>query len=191
MTTLSRPRTRVLLRTVALTAALITGTLTGCAPQPKTAKEIQQMEDRDRADRAAVQQEIQDLYDEATALVADNWPTVPDKSWGTGCGNYADGTESESWNIFNQYFGPTKRSPEETAERIAALWTEHGFPTKVIEDNNIYPPRKVVSYPPYLTGVREDGLGIVFTIGENYSDFRAYSRCAPIDPDDPTLPKNW
>jgi hypothetical protein len=156
-----------------------------------TAKEIQEMEDSDRADRAAVQREMQRLYDEATALVADNWPTVPDESWGTGCGDYADGTPSESWNIFNQYFGPTKSSPEETAERVAKMWTDYGFPTQVVEDTKIYPPRKVVSYPPYLTGVRADGLGIVFTIGENYADFQGYSRCAPEDPDDPRLPKNW
>ncbi|MEY9853774.1 hypothetical protein ABH923_003452 [Leifsonia sp. EB41] len=55
----------------------------------------------------------------------------------------------------------------------------------------VSPLRKVVSYPPYLTGVRADGFAIEFTIGENYSDFVGYSRCAPIDPDDPTLPKNW
>lgn len=188
MTTKLRPRD--VLRIGALSVLLTTGTLTGCAAQPKTAKEIQQMEDEDRAARAAVEREIQDLYDEATALVADTWPKPDTMAWGTGCGNYADGTESESWNIFNQYKGPTKASPEETAERVAALWTERGFATKVIEDNNIYPPRKVVSYPPYLTGARKDGLGIVFTIGENYSDFRGYSRCAPIDSTDPRLPKN-
>ena len=71
------------------------------------------------------------------------------------------------------------------------MWTEQGYPAKVVEDNHIYPPRKVVSYPPYLTGVRRDGFGIEFTIGENYADFVGNSQCAPIDPDDPVLPKNW
>jgi hypothetical protein len=170
---------------------LATGALTGCAPKPMTAKEIQEVEDSDRADRAAVQQEMRRLYDEATALVSDTWPTVPEETWQTGCGDYADGTPSESWSIANQYKGPTKSSPEVTAERVAKMWTDYGFPTQVIEDTKIYPPRKVVSYPPYLTGVRADGLGIVFTIGEKYADFRGHSRCAPIDPDDPTLPKNW
>ena len=149
------------------------------------------MEEQDKADRAAVLQEIQRLYDEATALVADAWPNTPEKEWGTGCGDYADGTESESWNIANQYKGPTKSSPEVTAERVAALWTEHEFPTKVVEDDRINPPRKVVSYPPYLTGVRSDGFGIQSTIGENYADFIGNSRCAPIDPDDPRRPENW
>ncbi|WP_244528072.1 MULTISPECIES: hypothetical protein [unclassified Leifsonia] len=188
---MSRQRRRAVVRIVALTALVATATLTGCAPQPKTAKEIQQVEDDDKADRAAVQHEMQRLYDEATALVADTWPKPDTMTWQPGCGDYADGTPSETWNIFNQYKGPTKSSPEETAERVAKMWTDYGFPTKVIEDNKIYPPRKVVSYPPYLTGVREDGFAIVFTIGENYSDFRGYSRCAPIDPDDPRLPKNW
>jgi hypothetical protein len=177
---------------VALTALLLTaGGLTGCAPHARTPKEIQQMEDQDKADRAAVRHEMQRLYDEATALVADTWPKAPEMEWGTGCGDYADGTESESWNIFNQYKGPTKSSPEETAERVARMWTEAGFPTKVVEDNHINPPRKVVSYPPYLTGVREDGFGILFTIGENYADFDGNSRCAPVDPDDPRRPENW
>jgi type II secretory pathway pseudopilin PulG len=189
MTTTITGTPRTLLRVVALAALLATGALTGCVPQPKTAKEIQQMEDQDRAARAAVEHEIQALYDEATTLVADTWPT-PETEWGT-CGEFADGTEAESWNIANQYKGPTKASPEDTAERVAKLWTDHGFPTKVVQDNHIYPPRKVVSYPPYLTGVREDGFGIEFTIGENYSDFVGNSRCAPIDPDDPVLPKNW
>ena len=184
-------RAGTVLRIIALAAVLAAGTLTGCAPQPKTAKEIKQVEEQDKADRAAVQQEVQRLYDEATALVADNWPTVPDKSWQTGCGSYADGTESETWNIDNQYFGPTKFSPAETAERVAALWTEHGFPTKVVEDNRINPPRKVVAYPPYLTGLREDGFGIEFSIGENYADFLGNSRCAPIDPGDLRRPENW
>ncbi|SFL59537.1 hypothetical protein SAMN04515692_107115 [Leifsonia sp. CL147] len=191
MTAMSRQRRRAVVRIVALTALVATATLTGCAPQPKTAKEIQQVEDDDKADRAAVQHEIQRLYDEAAALVADTWPKPDTMNWQTACGDYADGTQSETWNIANQYKGPTKFSPEETAERVAKMLTDYGFPTKVIEDNKIYPPRKVVSYPPYLTGVREDGFAIVFTIGENYSDFSGYSRCAPIDPDDPVLPKNW
>jgi hypothetical protein len=188
---LRRHHHRITFRVAAFTAALITAALTGCAPHPTTAKEIQQMEDQDKADRAAVQQEVQRLYDEATALVSDAWPRPYSMEWGTGCGDYADGTESESWNIFNQYKGPTKSSPEETAERVARMWTEHGFPTKVVEDNHINPPRKVVSYPPYLTGVREDGFGILFTIGENYADFDGNSRCAPVDPDDPRRPENW
>jgi hypothetical protein len=191
MTSTLKRRPRTMLRIVALTALVTTGALTGCAPQPKTPKETQQVKEQDKADRAAVQDEIQRLYDEATALVADTWPTAPDKSWGYGCGNYADGTESESWSVFNQYFGPTKASPEETAERVAKLWTEHGYPTKVVEDNKINPPRKVVSYPPYLTGEREDGFGIEFTIGENYADFEGNSSCAPVDPDDPRRPENW
>ncbi|KRC49225.1 hypothetical protein ASE16_10670 [Leifsonia sp. Root227] len=191
MTTTIMGTPRTLLRVVALGALLMSGALAGCAPQPQTKKEIQQVDDQDKAERAAVEQEIQRLYDEATALVADTWPTAPERSWGTGCGDYADGTPSESWNIFNQYYGPTKSSTEETAERVAKMWTDYGFPTKMVEDNKIYPPRKVVSYPPYLTGVREDGFAIVFTIGENYADFQGYSRCAPQDPDDPRLPKNW
>ncbi|WP_233265502.1 hypothetical protein [Leifsonia sp. AG29] len=184
-------RPGVVVRTVALAALLTTVALTGCAHQPKTAKEIQQVEDQDRADRAAVRQEIQRLYDEATALVADTWPNRAEAEWGFGCGDYADGTPSESWNIFNVYYGPTKFSPKETAERVAQLWTERGYPTKVVEDNHIFPPRKVVSYPPYLTGLRADGFGIQFTIGENLADFVGDSQCAPIDPDDPRLPKNW
>ena len=180
-----------MLRIVALAALLTTATLTGCAPQPRTAKEIEQVEAQDKADRAAVQDEIQRLYDEATALVADTWPKPDTMTWQPGCGKYADGTESESWNIFNQYKGPTKSSPEETAEQVAKLWTDHGFPTKVVEDNKINPPRKVVSYPPYLTGVREDGFGIEFTIGEGYADFEGNSRCAPVDPDDARRPENW
>ncbi|WP_431245756.1 hypothetical protein [Leifsonia xyli] len=184
-------RCRALLRIVAMIAMLTTGAMTGCAPQPKTAKETQQVQNQDNADRAAVQHEIQRLYDEATALVADAWPKPDTMAWGNGCGNYADGTESESWNIFNQYKGPTKSSPEETAERVAKMWTDYGFPTKVVEDNHINPPRKVVSYPPYLTGVRNDGFAIEFTIGDNYADFQGYSRCAPVDPDDPRRPENW
>ena len=185
----ARRTRRAVVRAVALAVLLATVAMTGCAQGP-TAKEIQQVEEQDKADRAAVRGEIQRIYDEATALVADSWPT-PDKEWGTGCGDYADGTESESWNIANQYKGPTKSSPEETAERVAKMWTDYGFPTKVVEDNKINPPRKVVSYPPYLTGEREDGFGIVFTIGENYADFVGNSRCAPIDPDDPRRPENW
>ena len=182
---------RIVLRIVALAAVLTTSALSGCAPQPRTAKEIKQVEEQDKADRAAVQQEIQRLYDEATALVADAWPKPYSMEWGYGCGDYADGTESESWNIFSQYKGPTKFSPEETAQRVADLWTERGFPTKVVEDHKLLPPRKVVSYPPYLTGVRSDGFGIQSTIGENYADFIGNSRCAPIDPDDPRRPENW
>jgi len=71
VTTTTKPYRRVVLSIATLSALLATGTLTGCAAQPKTAKEIQEMEDEDRAARAAVQQEMQALYDEATALVAD------------------------------------------------------------------------------------------------------------------------
>ncbi|WP_431245755.1 hypothetical protein [Leifsonia xyli] len=181
----------MVLRVIALSALVTVGALTGCAAQPKTAKETQQVKNQDKVDRATVQHEIQRLYDEATALVADTWPKPFALEWQPGCGEYADGTELETWNIANQYKGPTKSSPEDTAERVAKMWTDYGFPTKVVEDDHINPPRKVVSYPPYLTGVREDGLGIVFTIGDNYADFRGYSRCAPVDPDDPRRPENW
>lgn len=148
--------------------------LAGCAQSPTDGKTIQMQHKRAKA-------EIEGLYEKALDIVGDGW-NASESEW-SGCGRSGIAREADSWARFNQRFGPLDASPQEIAEQVAEGWSRMGYSVTVVSDDSLTPPRKVVSFPAYLTGTTEDGFGAVFTIGESYADFRGRSRCVPSDPD--------
>jgi hypothetical protein len=163
------------LRTGLISTAVASGlamVLAACA-QPQRDKEDYRME------HEAAKAEVEELYEKTIAIVGEGWDE-PSREWRL-CGRSAL-TDTDSWARVNQRFGPLAAAPADIAEQVAALWNRLGYPVEVVADDTITPPRKVVSYPAYLTGTTAEGFGAVFTVGEEYADFRGYSRCVPSDP---------
>lgn len=166
-------RFRRLVVTVAGTVALM-GVLSGCS----TAEEGERSVDRDGA-----KAEVEELYEETLAVVGPGWGwSDAESSWG-GCARSSRSDNTDSWSRVNQRFGELNAPALTIAERVAKEWNRLGYSVKVETDDTLNPPRKVVSYPAYLTGTTPEGFGAVFTVGEDYADFRGYSRCVPSDPD--------
>lgn len=127
-------------------------------------------------------EEIDEIYEQTLELVGAGWSPPSSAEW-RGCAILESAKDNETWARFTQRFGLLDEPPTRIAEKVADLWTRLGYPTKVVSDDRMTPPREVVSYPPYLTGTTTDGFGIVFTVGEGYADFTGNSRCVPMDPD--------
>jgi hypothetical protein len=157
---------------ISVLAFAVLTVLIGCS-QPQIA------EGDTHVQHAEAKSEIEELYEKTLAIVGDGW-TEGDREW-RGCGRSAL-TDTDSWARFSQRFGPLGSSPEELADEVASLWNQLGYPVKVVTDTNFAPPRKVVSYPPYLTGTTQEGFGAVFMVGPDYAGIRGRSRCVPSDP---------
>jgi hypothetical protein len=127
----------------------------------------------------AAQRQVEELYEQTLDLVGDGW-IVGSEEWNE-CGRSAL-TGTDSWHRFSQRMGPLARSSSDIADEVAVLWNRLGYPVEVVSDETLSPPRKVVSYPRYLSGTTAEGFGVVFTVGEAYADFSAASRCVPSDP---------
>ncbi|WP_226656826.1 hypothetical protein [Leifsonia sp. LS1] len=126
--------------------------------------------------------EVDTLYEQTLAVVGDGWNPASSAEW-RGCTRLSLADEQESWARFTQRFGELDQTPHAIAVQIAQLWNRLGYPADIVSDDRMTPPRKVVSYPAYLTGTTEEGFGVVFTIGDGYADFTGYSRCVPVDAD--------
>jgi hypothetical protein len=157
--------------TSVLAVALLT-VLVGCSQQQIAKGDT-------HVQHAAAKSEIEELYEKTLAIVGDGWKDGG-REW-RGCGRSAL-ANTDSWARFSQRFGPLRSSPAELADEVAALWNRLGYQVEVVTDPIITPPRKVVSYPSYLTGTTAEGFGVVFTVGPDYADFRGRSRCVPSDP---------
>lgn len=163
--------------TVVLEAVALAVTLTACTlttPDRTTGTDSTQMDQRHYQEHVTAKSEIETLYSESTAIVGEGW-NAPEYEWG-GCGISAI-PNTDSWVRTNQRFGPLDASPQEIAQKVAAAWNALGYRVTVETDDTLTPPRTIVSYPPYLTGSTREGFGAVFSVGENYADFRGNSRC--------------
>jgi hypothetical protein len=76
-----------------------------------------------------------------------------------------------------QAFSGVGEDASAIAEDVARKWGALGYDVDLAEQPGATPPRKVVSYPAYLTGVTKEGFGVVFSVSEDYADFLGYSRC--------------
>ncbi|UAJ79724.1 hypothetical protein IT072_01080 [Leifsonia sp. ZF2019] len=122
--------------------------------------------------------EVESLYNEVIEVVGEGW-NAPEAAW-RDCRAVG---EEEAWAQMSQRFGDLDATPDVLASKVAEAWRGLGYDVAVVSDSTITPPRKVVSYPAYLTGTTDDGFGAVFSVGEGYADFRGYGRCVPIDAD--------
>lgn len=124
--------------------------------------------------------EVETLYDRTVTIVGEDGWKVDTREW-AGCGRRSL-RDTDSWARFSQRIAPLDAPPQQVAERVAEAWIELGYDVRVVTDDTLTPPRKIVSYPAYLTGTTADGFGAMFTVGEGYADLSVDSRCVPSDP---------
>lgn len=139
------------------------------------------MDEQTYQEHVRTKNEIETLYRQTIALVGDGHWGESEAGWG-GCSKSAL-PDTDSWSRLIQWHGPLDRSPLYIARDVAALWSKLGYPTSVESDDTLTPPRKIVSYPRYLTGTTAEGFGAVFSVGDGFANFRGHSRCVTPYPD--------
>jgi hypothetical protein len=165
---------------LALIVAAIALSLSACGPLALDAARTSEtdMNDRHYDEHVQAKAEIETLYQESIALVGDEHWTGSEYEWG-GCGR-SDKLGTDSWLRVNQWRGPLDRTPTDIANDVAELWNKRGFPVIVETDETLTPPRKIVSYPAWITGSTAEGFLAVFSVAEGFANFRGFSRC--VDP---------
>jgi hypothetical protein len=125
--------------------------------------------------------EIRTLYEATRDLIPGDW-SEGTGSWGPcRTESVQDGVE---YNIFSQRRNrPLPSEAKSIAEEAQDLWARHGHSVEIEHDQTLTPPRYILSDPPYLTGSSPSGLWFRFTVGEDYADFTATSRCVSGDQD--------
>jgi hypothetical protein len=161
--------------------ALTVSACSSLSPHTPTEAERTSMEMKHYEDHVQAKGEIETLYQETIALVGEDWWGNSEYEW-RGCGR-SGLRDTDSWARVNRWHGPIERTPQQIANDVAALWRSLGYPVTVQSDDTLEPPRKIVSYPPYLTGTTPEGFGAVFSIGDDYAGFRGYSRCVDQYPE--------
>jgi hypothetical protein len=63
------------------------------------------------------------------------------------------------------------------AEQVQALWAEQGHDVTIVFDDKMTPARFILSDPPWLTGSSPDLPLVQFSVGKDYADFSATTRC--------------
>lgn len=122
--------------------------------------------------------QVMGLYRASAAVVGtDGWQS--DGEW-TDCTGHGKAPRA-SWDLFSQRRSALAQSPKAVITQVRRVWSDKGHRVKVVSDDNIHPARLVLSDPPYLSGSSPDGSLYQFTVGEDYSDFRATSACVPGD----------
>ena len=131
-------------------------------------------------------QEIRILYEATRDLIPGGWSEGTGE-WGP-CGTET-GQDGVEYTVFSQRHNqPLPSEAKSIAEEAQALWSRHGYSVEIENDQTLAPPRYILSFPPYLTGSAPSGLWFRFTVGKNYADFTATSRC--VQGDQETLNSN-
>ncbi|MFF1878600.1 hypothetical protein [Leifsonia sp. NPDC058230] len=119
--------------------------------------------------------EVASLYRGMQELLGGDW--IDDThNWGP-C-YMLDGSEGVSYSMFSiRRSQPLPAPPKRIAEQAQAIWARFGHRVEIEYNDVMRPPRHVLSEPRLLAGSKPDGLLIQFTVGEDYADFTANSRC--------------
>ncbi|MFF1634266.1 hypothetical protein [Leifsonia sp. NPDC058248] len=160
---------------------IILAAVTSCASSPDSTTS-----DQSRAkDMAAMmtpeqaKQEVRALYEATRDLMPGNW-FEDTRTWGT-C-TTASGESGAYYEFLAQRRDqPLPADPASIAEQAQRVWAAHGHPVRIQRDKTLDPPRWILSDPAWLAGTGPDGLLLQFTVGDDYADFIANSRCVAGD----------
>lgn len=126
-----------------------------------------------------VKQEIEALYELTRDAVPGEWE-LAGYTW-TYCGT-SDGRDGGHFNIYSKRVGqPLPSDPESVAKVVEAIWADHGHPVKAEYSTAFVEPRYILSDPAWLAGSGPEGLLVQFSVGDNYANFSATSRCVAGD----------
>jgi hypothetical protein len=124
-------------------------------------------------------QEIEELYELTRDAVSGDWDYSM-HTW-TSC-ETSEGRDGGEFNIFSKRRGqPLRSDPESVAKMVEAIWADHGHPVKAEYSTDFTEPRFILSDPAWLAGSGPEGLLVQFTVGDDYADFGATSRCVAGD----------
>jgi hypothetical protein len=115
------------------------------------------------------------LYHAMQDLLGGEW-NDDTHDWGP-C-DMSDGKEGVSYALFSQRINQAlPADPRKVAEQAQAIWARLGHQVEIEHNDVMTPPRQILSDPPWLAGSKPNGLLFQLTVGENYADFTARSRC--------------
>jgi hypothetical protein len=115
------------------------------------------------------------LYHAMQDLLGGEW-NDDTHDWGP-C-DMPDGKEGVSYALFSQRaYQPLPTGSRKLAEQAQEIWARLGHPVEMQHDDVMMPLRHILSDPRWLAGSKPDGSLFQFTIGEDYADFTARSRC--------------
>jgi hypothetical protein len=129
--------------------------------------------------------EVLNLYTPTSTLIGGTWNKAL-VEWDE-CTDSA-GKSGVFFNFYAQRRAQPLDDPDAVAEQARALWAERGHAVKVVADDSLTPPRRILSDPAWMSGSSPDGLLLQLTIGTDYADFTGTSRCVPGDLDDLNTP---
>jgi hypothetical protein len=124
-------------------------------------------------------QEVRAVYEATRGSIAGDWNEAA-RTW-EYC-ELPDGRDGNHYRLFSQHREQPLGDPESVARSVQSVWSDHGHSVKIEQDATLKPPRYILSDPAWLSGSGPEGLLIQFTVGENYADFSATSRCVAGDP---------
>jgi hypothetical protein len=143
--------------------------------QPKSVFEPSPKETTVMTNAFDAKTEALSLYHAMQDLLGGEW-NDDTHDWGP-C-DMSDGKEGVSYALFSQRtYQPLPADPREIAEQAQAIWARFGHPVEIEHNKEMTPPRQILSDPQWLAGSKPNGLLFQFTVGENYADFTARSRC--------------
>jgi hypothetical protein len=119
--------------------------------------------------------EVLSLYQATQDLLGGDW-NDDTHNWGP-CGT-SEGKEGVSYMLFSQrIYQALPADPSKVAAQAQSIWARFGHSVEIEQNDVMTPPRHILSDPPWLAGSEPSGLLVQFTVGEDYADFYATSRC--------------
>jgi hypothetical protein len=125
-------------------------------------------------DPVEARNEVRSLYTLTKSLVGTGW-TEDSRSWWP-C-TTSGGEDGVDYSLFASRSAPLAYEPERVAEQVRAMWAEHGHEVEIVFDEKMASDRFILSDPPWLTGSSPDLPLVQFTVGTDYADFSATTRC--------------
>jgi hypothetical protein len=147
----------------------------GAKEQLKSASEPTPKETNAMTNALEARNEVLSLSQAMQGLLGGDWDD--DTHTWAWC-RTSDGTEGVAYKLFSlRADQPLPADPKSVAEQAQAIWARFGHPVEIEYDNAQTRPRHILSDPPWLAGSKPNGQLVQFTVGENYADFSATSRC--------------
>lgn len=119
-----------------------------------------------------------DLYAAVRGVVGeDGWST--DEKW-LSCG-IADGQTMVKLRLDSRLAADFPGRPQDLIELVRGRWSTLGVDAATAVNRDLDPVRYILSDPPFLQGVREDGSISSLWLGTGIANFGYVSPCVPGD----------
>lgn len=93
----------------------------------------------------------------------------------------SDGQNGVSLRLDSRFAQELPAQPQQLAERVQVAWRELGVDAQIVVNEDLDPVRYILSDPPFLGGVHEDGSITDLWVGSGIANFGYVSPCVPGD----------